>query len=126
MIRDPVLQGCKRHSLSLLAALPGCQRPSTPDFLPRNNDGGCNGAWVLRDQAGSKQLVYINGPFQLMGPIVRKIKHVQVNCILIGPERPRHWIALLQIVRVRKEIELPHRHDLIIVGPHVTRKPAKP
>jgi len=35
-------------------------------------------------------------------------------------------IALLQTVAVRKEIELPHRHDLFIPGPHVTRKPAKP
>ena len=42
----------------------------------------------------------------------------------IGPKWPRHWIALLQTVAVRKEIELPHRHDLFIPGPHVTRKPA--
>ena len=32
----------------------------------------------------------------MMGPIINKIREEQVNCILIGPNWPRSWMAVLQ------------------------------
>ena len=82
--------------------------------------------WAFGDKQGCKVLAYINGPFHLMGSIVRKIKDEQVDCILVGPKWPRHWMALLEALPIQKAVALRHRHDLFRPGPHVTRKSARP
>jgi len=93
LIRDPVLQG-RKPALDVFASSTTTKVPKA--FYSKYLCPGTKGVdamvqpWVLRDQAGSKQLVYINGPFQLMGPVVRKIRDEQVDCILIGPKWPWH------------------------------------
>ena len=75
--------------------------------------------WASHPSTGRKHLAYINGPFDKMGAIVRKIKDEKVNCILIGPVWPRHWLAMLQTMPVKAEQILSGRADLCVPGPHV-------
>lgn len=61
----------------------------------------------------------------MMGPIINKIREEQVNCILIGPNWPRSWMAVLHGMHaVKKSVVLPHRDDLCIPGPHVPKRKA--
>ena len=78
-----------------------------------------NHKWVRYSDKGEKQLVHVNGPFDQMGAIVRKIKDEQVDCILVGPAWPRHWRALLNTMPVRLTVDLPHIPDLCQPGRHV-------
>ena len=46
--------------MSLLAALPRCQRPFHQISLPRNEGGGCNGATMGLERSGRKQAVGVH------------------------------------------------------------------
>ena len=78
-----------------------------------------NHTWARSSQEGKPQVVYVNGPFDQMGAIIRKIKEEKVDCILIGPQWPRHWQALLLQLPVKAKKVLPHVHDLFQPGMHV-------
>ncbi|KAL0035811.1 hypothetical protein WJX77_003788 [Trebouxia sp. C0004] len=54
----------------------------------------------LHDQQGNRMLAFINGPFHLMGRIIRKIKDEQADCILTGPAWSKHWVAMLHTLPV--------------------------
>ena len=75
--------------------------------------------WVAHRDSSRRHLAYINGPFDRMGAIVRKIKDEKVDCVLIGPVWPRHWVAMLQAMPVRAVQQLSGRADLCLPGPHV-------
>lgn len=77
--------------------------------------------WAQDSATGAMHLAYINGPFDKMGAIVRKIKDERVNCILIGLVWPRHWMAVLKRLPIRKAFLLSGRQDLCIPGPHVPK-----
>lgn len=78
-------------------------------------------------RTGAKHLAYINGPFDKIGKIVRKIKEEGVDCILVAPVWPRHWVAMLQrMPSVKARIVLSGRPDLCIPGPHVPKAKRKP
>lgn len=83
--------------------------------------------WAYDLKTGVRHLAYINGPFDKMGPIVRKIKEERVDCILVAPVWPRHWVAMLQSMpAVRAKVVLSGRADLCIPGPHVPKAKSKP
>ena len=65
--------------------------------------------WATSEAVGLAGLVYINGPFSMMGAIISKIQKEQINCMLIGPNWPRGWIAVLHSMAAKKAVVLPHR-----------------
>ena len=69
-------------------------------------------AWCACADSGMRHLAYINGPFHRMGEIVRKIQEERVDCVLVGPQWPRYWMAMLQKLPVREKVTLPHWQDL--------------
>ena len=75
LIQDPALQG-RKPALDVFASSITTKVPEafySRYFCPETKGvDAMVQPWVLRGQAGSKQLVYINGPCQLMGPSVRK------------------------------------------------------
>ena len=75
--------------------------------------------WIRYTQDGSKQLVYINGPFEQMGAILSRVRDDRVDCILVGPQWPRYWQAILLQVPVKAKVILPHVDDLFQPGRHV-------
>lgn len=57
--------------------------------------------WAFHPTTGRKHLAYINGPFDKMGAIVKKIEDEKVNCVLNGPVWPRRWVAMWQSLPIR-------------------------
>lgn len=51
--------------------------------------------WAHCPVSGVRHLAYINPPFQTMGEVVRKIADDRVDCILVAPQWPRHWVVAL-------------------------------
>ena len=50
--------------------------------------------WRLRD--GSRPaLCWVNGPFHMMGKVLRKVIAEKADCIIVAPRWPQHWVALL-------------------------------
>ena len=82
--------------------------------------------WAYDPKTGRRHLAYINGPFDKMGAIIRKIKEDKVDCILIGPVWPRHWMAVLSKLPVIETLTLSGRPDLCIPGPHVPKHKRAP
>ena len=67
-----------------------CQVHSSP--ISCENSLGVNAweqEWVRYAQDGSKQLVYMNGPFELMGAILGGVRGDGVDCILVSLQWPR-------------------------------------
>ena len=56
-----------------------------------------------------------------MGEIVQKIKDEPVDCILVGPQWPRHWRAMLQQMPIREIVVLPHWDNLCQPSNYVPR-----
>ena len=73
--------------------------------------------WALCDQQGKRLLAYINGPFHCMGQIVSKIRSERVDCILIAPAWPKHWVAMLYTLPIKHALQLPTIPDLFTPGP---------
>lgn len=115
LMRDPVLTG-RIPALDAFASTTTSQVPEA--FYSKYLCPGSKGVdamvhpWNIQSTSLGKLLIYINGPFHPMGAIVRKIRDDKVDCILIGPRWPRHWVATLHSMPVRKAVVLPHRHDL--------------
>jgi hypothetical protein len=61
-----------------------------------------------------RALVWVNGPFQDMGAIIRKILQEKVDAILIRPEWPRGWKATLAQLPVVTSVRLPPRQDMCV------------
>jgi len=82
---------------------------------------GCKGVdafsqrWA-EEEGSTRQLVFVNGPFGDMGRTIRKVIKEQVDSIIIVPEWPRPWVALLTRLPVVGEWALPHRQDLLVPG----------
>ena len=76
-------------------------------------------SWVRHADNGHRELVYINGPFEQMGAILSRVRDDKMDCILIGPQWPRYWQALLLQVTVKAVVTLPHVDDLFQPGMHV-------
>ena len=122
LIVNPVLQG-RKPVLDVFASDSTTKVPGAffSKYLCPDTSGvdAWNHSWVRHNDQGEKQVVYINGPFHQMGPIIRKIKDERVDCVLVGPSWPRHWKALLNAMPVRLAIYSPHREDLCKPGKHV-------
>ena len=54
---------------------------------------GFSQKWLNPD--GTKAFCWVNGPFSMMGQVLRKIKEEQANCILIAPKWPKSWRSIL-------------------------------
>ena len=55
---------------------------------------GFSQKWRLAD--GSKpKLCWVNGPFHMMGKVLRKVIAEKVDCVVVAPKWPQHWAALL-------------------------------
>ena len=76
--------------------------------------------WAFCRDTGARHLAYINGPFHRMGEIIRKISDEKVDCILVGPQWPRHWIAMLNRLPIRHSLTLPHWDDICIPSCYVS------
>ena len=91
---------------------------------------GCKGvdAFTQRwDSAGG--MAFINGPFNMMGAILRQMITQKVDAIVIAPAWPRPWMALWAQLPVRAVMDLPHRQDLFLPGSLVAvgrRQPKAP
>ena len=80
--------------------------------------GKCtNFMWDLEERSGSRHLAFINGPFGRIADILKKIMRERVDCVIITPEWPRHWTAMLQIMQqqgvVMESWLLPHNQGLV-------------
>lgn len=128
LILDPILQGYK-PTIDVFAS--HTTTKVSQCFYSKYACPGTSGVdafvhpWA-RERSGAVHLAYINGPFDKMGAIVRKIKDEKVSCILVGPVWPRHWLAMLQKLPIRKSVVLSGRQDLCIPGPHVPKPKRKP
>ena len=128
LVSDPLLAG-HRPVLDAFATSANTKVPGA--FYSKFYCPGSKGIdamihpWATSEAHGLAGLVYINGPFSMMGAIISKIQKERVNCILIGPNWPRGWMAVLQsMAAVKKAVVLPHRQDLLIPGPHVPKRKA--
>jgi len=81
--------------------------------------------WAYCHITGSRHLAFINPPFQRMGEVVRKVAEEQVDCILVGPQWPRHWVAMLHRMPVRLTLMLPQWHDICIPSRYVSQQKRK-
>ena len=55
---------------------------------------GFSQKWRMAD--GSKpKLCWVNGPFHMIGRVLRKVAAERVDCIVIAPKWTQHWSALL-------------------------------
>ena len=83
---------------------------------------GCKGVdafqqpWARKQGSGERHLAFINGPFNMMATILRRVKDQQVDCIIIAPAWPRPWVAMWATLPVRACVDLPHRLDLFVPG----------
>ena len=68
---------------------------------------------------GTRHLVWCNPPFDLLGPVVRKILDERVDAILVAPQWPRPWQALLRRLPVAHTVDLPRHPGLFLPGQHV-------
>ena len=93
---------------------------------------GCKGIdaftqpWGRDRETGRRQLAFINGPFQKMGQILRKVIQERVDCIIVAPMWPRPWTALWRQMPVRERMPLPHREDLFLPGSMVAAQERRP
>lgn len=71
---------------------------------------------------GESQFCLVNGPFGEMGRILKKIEEEHCDCILIYPDWPRGWQAVLQSMPVKAWVKLPQRRDLFTPGPRVPKE----
>ena len=125
LISDPILQG---HT-PVLDAFANSTNTKVPEaFYSRFYCPGSKGIdallhpWTAAEGSG---LVYIYGPFALMGAIIGKVAKERVNCILVGPNWPRPWRTVLYGLPIRKAVTLPYRDDLLLPGPHLPRNRAR-
>ncbi len=68
---------------------------------------------------GRRELGYANGDFSRMGELLAKIKTEQADVVLVYPDWPRYWRALLAELPVKADFCLPRKKDLCIPGPRV-------
>ena len=130
LIQHPILHGVK-PTLDVFASHTTTKVADT--FYSKYACPGTSGVdafrhpWAYNPSTGARHLAYINGPFDKIGMIVRKIREERVDCILVAPVWPRHWVAMLQrMPSVRARIVLSGRPDLCIPGPHVPKPKRKP
>lgn len=79
--------------------------------------------------SGEHIVAWINGPFQRMTQILRRVGAERVDCVIIAPLWSRPWAALWGGLPVRAVIRLPHRRDLFLPGalvPAAKRHPKAP
>lgn len=133
----------------LLASLPLQGRSPTLDafasatntkvpgaFFARHWGPGCSGVdayaqdWGrAADTADERGLVWVNGPFQEMGRILKQVAVQRVDAIIVAPVWPRPWAALWRELPVKAAVDLPHRRDLFLPGalvPKGKRAPKAP
>ena len=90
---------------------------------------GCKGVDAFSRSWSQAGLAYINGPFNRMDSILRKVLQDRVDAIIIAPDWPRPWAALWVKLPVRAKMRLPHREDLFLPGslvPASQRHPKAP
>ena len=61
-----------------------------------------------RMASGSRPtLCWVNGPFHMMGKVIRKIVAERADCVLVAPKWPQYWTALLaRDLQVKKQTVL--------------------
>jgi hypothetical protein len=69
-----------------------------------------------RNSQGERHLIWCNAPFDLMGPILRKILDEQVDVILLAPCWPKAWRPLLKLLPIVAQLDLPRRPNLSTPG----------
>ncbi len=66
-----------------------------------------------------RELGYANTDFSRIGELLAKIKQEQADVVIVYPDWPRYWKALLAALPVRADFCLPRRKDLCVPGPRV-------
>jgi hypothetical protein len=132
LLQQAVLRG-RRPTLDVFASPTNTKVPDA--YYSLFLGPGCKGVdaftqrWDADSLSQSTHLAFINGPFNMMGQILRKVGDQKVDCIIIAPEWPRPWEALWTSLPVRLSIPLPHRSDLFLPGglvPASKRHPKAP
>ena len=135
-LHPEVMAGLLAHpSLSGKAPALDCFASATnsvaPSYFSLYLGPGCIGidafkhSWSLPPD----QWAFINGPFDQMGSILRKVIDDKVDAVIIAPLWPRPWSALWSDLPVRHTASLPHRPDLLLPGslvPANKRRPKAP
>jgi hypothetical protein len=62
---------------------------------------------------------WVNGPFSDMAAIIRKLISERADCILIAPDWPKDWVAMLPTLPIRAEARLASYAGICIPGPRV-------
>lgn len=78
--------------------------------------------WDTCLETGARHLAYINGPFHRMGEIIRKVLDDKVDCILVGPQWPRHRVAVLSSLPIKHTLTLPHWDNICIPSCYVSER----
>ena len=106
-----------------------------PTFFSLFWGPGCKGvdafaqSWASTVGRAHNGLAFVNGPFNQMDAILRKLLVERVDAIVISPDWPRPWAALWAQLPVRARMRLPHREDLFVPGslvPANQRRPKAP
>ncbi|KXZ50413.1 hypothetical protein GPECTOR_16g587 [Gonium pectorale] len=78
--------------------------------------------WSPPARGPFRPLLYANPPFGLMGRTLSKLLAERADCLLIYPDWPRWWQALLRSLPIAAAWDLPARPDLFLPGP-LARRP---